>query len=96
MHDLVDPATRALTVARHAATGTLTLGDAVHSLLGADLTATRPSAAAPVAVLHSAAGDDRFLVRPAPAFTPTEISRAQALVDLYEDDQRRRSTQTRR
>ncbi|MCY1139177.1 ACT domain-containing protein [Actinoplanes sp. Pm04-4] len=96
VHDLVDPATRALTLARHAATGAMSLAGAVHSLLGADLAATRPTGPAHVAVLHDAGGDERYLVRPAPAFTPTEISRAQALMDLYEDDQRRRSSQTRR
>ncbi|WP_250029643.1 ACT domain-containing protein [Paractinoplanes maris] len=92
-HDLVDPATRALTVARHATTGAITLDDAVHSLFGADLTSARPAAPAHVAALHDAGGDERFLVRRSPAFTPTEISRAQALLDLCAGRQRRRSTQ---
>jgi hypothetical protein len=48
----------------------------------ADLTSTRPSGPAHVAALHAAGGDERFLVRRSPAFTPTEISRAQALLDL--------------
>lgn len=82
VHDLVDPATRALTIARQAASGATSLDDAMHRLLDADLTATRPAGASHVAALHSPAGEPRFLVRRSPAFTPTEISRAQALLDL--------------
>ncbi len=84
VHDLVDPATRALTLARHAATGTGNLDEAMHQLLGADLTTTKPREPVHVTALHGAGGEERYLVRRAPAFTPTEISRAQALVDLCE------------
>ncbi|WP_127506515.1 ACT domain-containing protein [Actinoplanes solisilvae] len=82
VHDLVDPATRALTIARQAASGAVSLADAMHRLLAADLTSTRPAGATHVATLHHATGEHRFLVRRSPAFTPTEISRAQALLDL--------------
>jgi hypothetical protein len=83
-HDLVDPATRALTIARHAATGATTLDEAMHRLLGAELLDAVPSGVRQVAALHAAGGEPMFLARPAPVFTPTEISRAQSLVDLWE------------
>ncbi|MFC3743483.1 ACT domain-containing protein [Paractinoplanes deccanensis] len=80
LHDLTDPATRALTVARRSATA----GDAVRSLLAAELTdSPPPPGAAHVAALH-AEGHPRYLTRHRPAFTPTEIARAQALIDLCE------------
>jgi ACT domain len=55
VHDLVDPATRALTIARQASAGALSLDDAMHRLLAADLTASRPAGPAHVAVLHGQA-----------------------------------------
>ena len=83
-HDLVDPATRALTVARHTAAGVTSLDDAMHHLLGADL-ATDPSTRSGARGSPARRRGSRpFLVRSSPAFTPTEISRAQALLDLTE------------
>ncbi|GAA2642662.1 ACT domain-containing protein [Paractinoplanes durhamensis] len=81
-HDLVDPATRALSVARQTVAGTTTPDQAIRRLLDAELTAAPPPDAAHVAALHSADGRPQFLTRPAPAFTPTEVSRAQSLIDL--------------
>lgn len=81
-HDLVDPATRALTIARHAATGATDLGEAMRRLLDAQLCGGRPTGVRNVAALHAAGGEPIFLARQFPAFTPTEISRAQSLVDL--------------
>jgi hypothetical protein len=83
-HDLVDPATRALTIARHAATGATTLDEAMHRLLGAELLGSLPSGVRHVAALHAAGGEPVFLARQSPALTPTEISRAQSLIDLFE------------
>lgn len=83
-HDLVDPATRALTVARRAATGKTTLDEAMHRLLDAELSGVRPSGVRHVAALHAPGGEPMFLARQSPAFTPTEISRAQSLIDLCE------------
>ncbi|MEV4349809.1 ACT domain-containing protein [Actinoplanes sp. NPDC049596] len=80
VHDLVDPATRALTVAHRAPTAE----DAVRSLLSADLTTTPPPSPFPSAALHDAAGHPRYLTRHSPAFTATEVSRAQALINLCE------------
>ncbi|MFI5891884.1 ACT domain-containing protein [Actinoplanes sp. NPDC051513] len=88
-HDLVDPATRALTIARHAAAGHTTLDEAVHRLLDADVTTTPPPAGAHVAAVHAASGEPYFLARRRPAFTPTEVSRAQSLIDLCEALSRR-------
>ncbi|GIF21767.1 hypothetical protein BJ973_004785 [Actinoplanes tereljensis] len=83
-HDLVDPATRALSVARQAVAGTTTPDEAIHRLLDADLTSAPPPGAGHVAALHGTDGRPQFLARPAPAFTPTEVSRAQSLIDLCE------------
>ncbi|WP_433383742.1 ACT domain-containing protein [Actinoplanes sp. CA-142083] len=88
-HDLVDPATRALTIARHAVAGRTTLDEAVHRLLDADLTATPPPPGVHAATLHAASGEPHFLTRTRPAFTPTEVSRAQSLIDLCEALSRR-------
>ena len=88
-HDLVDPATRALTIARHAAAGATTLGEAVHRLLDADLTTTPPPAGRQVATVHAGSGESQYLSRHRPAFTPTEVSRAQSLIDLCESFSRR-------
>jgi hypothetical protein len=88
-HDLVDPATRALSIAHHAAAGRTTLGEAVHRLLDADLTTAPPSSGAHVATVHAASGEPHFLARRRPAFTPTEVSRAQSLIDLCESLSRR-------
>ena len=83
-HDLVDPATRALTVARHAATGVTTLDEAVRRLLDGELSGSLPTGVRHVAALHVAGGEPVFLARQFPALTSTEISRAQALIDLCE------------
>jgi hypothetical protein len=83
-HDLVDPATRALTIARHAATGATSLDEAMYRLLDAELTGALPAGVRHVAALHAAGGEPMFLGRQSPAFTPTEISRAQSLIDLCE------------
>ncbi|HEY0531044.1 MAG TPA: ACT domain-containing protein [Actinoplanes sp.] len=83
-HDLVDPATRALTIARHAATGATGLDEAMHRLLDAELSGALPSGVRHVAALHAAGGEPIFLARQFPAFTPTEISRAQSLIDFCE------------
>ncbi|XVU30039.1 ACT domain-containing protein [Actinoplanes sp. CA-054009] len=86
VHDLVDPATRALTVARRSPTPE----DAVRSLLAAELTDTPAPDARHSAALHDAAGHPRYLTRHSPAFTPTEVSRAQAMIDLCEAFRSRR------
>jgi hypothetical protein len=83
-HDLVDPATRALTIARHAATGATTVDEAMRRLLDAELSGVLPTGVRHVAALHAAGGEPMFLARQFPAFTPTEISRAQSLIDLCE------------
>jgi hypothetical protein len=83
-HDLVDPATRALTVARRAVTGAASREEAMRRLLDADLTAGVPDDVRHVAQMHAAGGEPAFLSRQSPAFTPTEISRAQSLIDLCE------------
>jgi hypothetical protein len=88
VHDLVDPATRALTVARRAAT----VEDAVRSLLSAELTDTPSSGGLHSAALPDASGHPRYLTRHSPAFTPTEISRAQALINLCDHSAARRRT----
>lgn len=81
-HDLVDPATRALTIARHAATGVTTVDEAMRRLLDGELSGALPTGVRNVAALHAAGGEPIFLTRQFPAFTSTEISRAQALIDL--------------
>ncbi|XVV08293.1 ACT domain-containing protein [Actinoplanes sp. CA-131856] len=78
IHDLVDPATRALTIARRSPT----VEQALRSLLSADLTETPAPHTTHSATLHDATGHPRYLTRHSPAFTPTEVSRAQAMIDL--------------
>ena len=78
VHDLVDPATRALTLAAGAAS----VEDAVRGLLGAELTVGPAYPGRHTARLHGPGGAPLHLTRSSPAFTPTEISRAQAMVDL--------------
>jgi hypothetical protein len=90
-HDLIDPATRALTIARHAVTGATTLDEAMLRLVDAEITGTRPTGVREMAALHAAGGEPLFLARPAPVFTPTEISRAQSLIDLVGSSALRRA-----
>ncbi|MEU4692566.1 hypothetical protein [Actinoplanes sp. NPDC023714] len=82
VHDLVDPATRALTIAAEVAAGHTTAGEAVHRLLGAELAADAGYADPHAAPLRGPGGVPLYLIRSSPLLTPTEISRAQALVDL--------------
>ncbi|MET0425112.1 MAG: hypothetical protein ABW046_14600 [Actinoplanes sp.] len=65
-------------------TGAISAAEAIRRRLDADLTAAPHPAATHVAESHGAAASPRFLTRESPAFTPTEISRAQALLDLCE------------
>jgi hypothetical protein len=84
LHDLVDPATRALTLAAHATQGRTHLREALLSLLSADIVShDLPAGTATTAQLRGPAGEPVFLGRRSPAFTPTELSRAQAMIDLY-------------
>jgi hypothetical protein len=85
VHDLVDPATRALSIAAELAAGHTTAGEAVQRLLGADLAADAGYAAhadGQAAALRGPGGVPVYLTRSSPLLTPTEISRAQALLDL--------------
>jgi hypothetical protein len=81
VHDLVDPATRALSIAAEIAAGHTTAGEAVRRLLGADLGADAGYAGQAVP-LRGPGGVPVYLARSSPLLTPTEISRAQALLDL--------------
>ncbi|WP_433825751.1 ACT domain-containing protein [Actinoplanes sp. CA-015351] len=82
VHDLVDPATRALSIAAEVAAGNVTAGEAVRRLLGAELAVDAGYADPHAAALRGPGGVPLYLVRSSPVLTPTEISRAQALVDL--------------
>jgi ACT domain-containing protein len=82
LHDLVDPATRALTLAAETAADAGRLDGVLRALLSAEVTAERPPGAGHVARLRGPAAEPLFLTREAPAFTPVEVSRAQAMVDL--------------
>ncbi|MCW6008249.1 GNAT family N-acetyltransferase [Micromonospora sp. CPCC 205371] len=87
--DLADQPTRALGLASRLVRDPDSLGDALSALLGADAVIWRPAPG------HNRYGADRGgmrladpaggayeISRPAPAFTPAEYARAQALVDL--------------
>jgi RimJ/RimL family protein N-acetyltransferase len=87
--DLADQPTRALGLASRLVRDPDSLGDALSGLLGADAVIWRPAPG------HDRYGADRGAMRlvdptggayeisrPAPAFTPAEYARAQALVDL--------------
>jgi GNAT superfamily N-acetyltransferase len=87
--DLADLPTRALGLASRLVRDPDSLGDALSALLGADAVIWRPAPG------HNRYGADRGgmrlvdpaggayeISRPAPAFTPAEYARAQALVDL--------------
>jgi predicted amino acid-binding ACT domain protein len=79
-HDLVDPSTRALTIAAQTVRDPSRLRPALLHLLSAEAVTDRPSAGA--AQIHGPDGRPLYLLRPALSFTPTELSRAQALIDL--------------
>lgn len=87
--DLADQPTRALALAARLVRDPDSLGDALSALLGADAVIWRPQPG------HDRYGANRGgmrlvdptggtyeISRPAPAFTPAEFARAQALVDL--------------
>jgi GNAT superfamily N-acetyltransferase len=89
---LVDPPTQALALAGRLVRDPEALGDALRQLLGSDAVVWRPDAAASGAPRYGFDGAHMRLPDPyggayevtrrAPAFTPAEYARAQALVDL--------------
>jgi predicted amino acid-binding ACT domain protein len=82
-HDLVDPPTRALGLAVRAALDPRSLPDALAELLRATAVTESASDSDDVTVLaHDHTGAPVILSRPGLPFTPAEISRAEALVDL--------------
>jgi hypothetical protein len=81
LHDLVDPATRALTLAAEAGRPGGDLRTALATLLGADAVGEHPAGAG-TAEVRGPGGDPLYLRRAGLPFTPTELSRAQAMVDL--------------
>lgn len=87
--DLADQPTRALGLASRLVRDPDSLGDALSALLGADAVIWRPrpgqdqyGANRGAMRLVDPAGGTYEISRPAPAFTPAEYARAQALVDL--------------
>jgi hypothetical protein len=83
VHDLVDPATRALTLAADVVRDPGLLERAVTSLLPATSVTSRPPVNLHAATrLRGPAGRSLFLSRQSPPLTPTELSRAQAMIDL--------------
>ncbi|GAA4609409.1 hypothetical protein BJY16_007311 [Actinoplanes octamycinicus] len=83
-HDLVDPATRALSLTARVLREPTMLHPALLSLLSADAMAVEPGSFDPAttAKLHGPDGQPLYVSRPALAFTPTELSRAQALINV--------------
>ncbi|MEJ3743659.1 GNAT family N-acetyltransferase [Actinomycetes bacterium KLBMP 9797] len=88
-HDLADLPTRALGLAGRLVRDPDSLGDTLAALLGADAVIWRPQpghdrygANRGAMRLVDPAGGTYEISRPAPAFTPAEHARAQALVDL--------------
>ena len=83
-HDLVDPPTRALRLAARAAADAGSLPDALAELLPASTVSGQPPGpdGAATAQLRDPTGKPLFLSRPGLPFTPTELARAQALIDL--------------
>jgi predicted amino acid-binding ACT domain protein len=86
-HDLVDPPTRALGLAVRAATDTRLLPDALAELLRAtavgESARTHASEADGVTVqIRAHTGTPVTLTRPGLPFTPAELARAEALIDL--------------
>jgi hypothetical protein len=83
-HDLVDPATRALSLTARVLREPSMLHPVLLSLLSADAIAVESGRFDPTttAQLCDADGQPLYVSRPGLAFTPTELSRAQALINV--------------
>jgi hypothetical protein len=86
---LVDEPTRALALAAKVLDGTVTLEEAIAALLGdCDISWRAGASSGPAGFtatgmqLPDPAGGSLYVRRPAPAFTPAEYARAQALVEV--------------
>ncbi|MFK3980511.1 GNAT family N-acetyltransferase [Micromonospora sp. NPDC050397] len=97
---LVDQPTRALGLASRLVRDPDALGEVLRTLLGADavtwrpaLGQSRPQAGVETMRLADPAGGSYEVLRAAPGFTPAEYARAQALVDLAANVERRTSEQ---
>ncbi|MFI6762250.1 GNAT family N-acetyltransferase [Micromonospora sp. NPDC050417] len=97
---LVDQPTRALGLASRLVRDPDALGEVLRTLLGADTVTWRPApgqdrprAGAETMRLADPAGGSYEVLRAAPMFTPAEYARAQALVDLAANVERRASEQ---
>lgn len=97
---LVDQPTRALGLASRLVRDPDALGEGLRALLGADAVTwrpapgqSRPQAGLETMRLADPAGGSYEVLRTAPAFTPAEYARAQALVDLAANVVRRTAEQ---